>query len=201
MNMDRLNELRQRQLELLDKLESPECGFEYGNIQVAMMNVEDEIESLHKAMQGKRVTTAVAGATTPKRQRNAQLYHLRLSLTEKYSIADFDKLMTKMSKSAYVQSGMFVYVYEQSGVDAETRGRNPHAHIRFKSMEPHGRLLAKVKRASGMDNAAVKLVTHDNVNALRQYMAGHKGAGKVEACRQDIIWRATCGLKNEYILS
>lgn len=133
---------------------------------------------------------------------SSRWYHLRLSMVGTHTTETFNKLMEKMAGSKYVdQTHPFVYVYEQSGVDADTRGRNPHVHVRFRSNLSVGRLVAKIKRASGLGDPAIKLCTSDNVNSLRQYMLGNKSdPAKSPATQQDKYWRMEEGLKMEYII-
>lgn len=136
-----------------------------------------------------------------KRAQTSRWYHLRCSLTKLKDVAKFHKIMQNIAKSSYIDKKHdFTYVLEQSGADRESRGHNPHAHIRFRSSLTMGRLLAKLKRATGLDGPAIKLVPHDNVNALREYMRGHKGSDpvKLAKCAQDKCWRIEEGLKMEY---
>lgn len=198
--MDRLTTFSEkwRELDEVSKeraLTSEECS----DLSFYAKALEDQVDVHVRQLQSKDAYRSTG--STKRTSRKAQLYHLRLSLTDQYNFGTFDKLMAKMAKSAWVETGMFVYVYEQSGADPSTMGHNPHAHIRFKSMESHGRLLYKVKRATSLTDAAVKLLAHDNVNALRQYMLGHKGdADKLVKGKMDIIWRLKNKLKDQYIL-
>ena len=148
-----------------------------------------------------------------KTTQHRQLYHLRLSLTDKYNFESFNGMMAKFAKLSVIESGSVVYVYEQSGDERADRGHNPHAHIRFKSKLTQGKLIFHVKRCTKLTDAAVKLFAHNNVNALRQYMLGNKGdpdkaADEEERQKrlrkrrqgvQDQIWRIENKLKNEYV--
>lgn len=145
-------------------------------------------------------------------QRKAVWYHVRLSVTAPYTLETFKEMMLKMHKRCFVHDHRLVYVLEQSGAERDTRGKNPHAHIRFKSSYTAGRLLKEIKRATKLDGPAIKLHEHDNVNALRQYMLGNKGdpdkatsdeqreerLQKRLKCEQDKCWRIEQGLKIEY---
>ena len=94
-----------------------------------------------------------------------------------------------------------MYVYEQSGVSKETRGKNPHAHIRFKSSAKPGVIEQAVLRAVKLEKSGIRLLVHPNVNALRQYMLGNKSdPAKKAATVQDKIWRIENGLRMEYMV-
>jgi len=200
--MDRLTTFtaKWRELDEVSK-ERTLTGEEQLDMTILFNMIQDQSDVNVRALQSK--DASVSTRSSKKVVRRPQLYHLRLSMVKKMINFDrFDKLMTRMAKSDYVQAGMFVYVYEQSGACRDTLGHNPHVHIRFKSKLPFGRLIAKVKRASGLDDAAVKMMEHDNINALRQYMLGHKSdPTKASKSRMDVIWRMKNNLKNEYILS
>lgn len=200
--MDRLITFGQKWLELSEvSKERTLTAEEHSDLAFYAKALEEQVDANVRALQSK--DASVSTRSSKKVVRRAQLYHLRLSMVKKMTNFDhFDKLMTRMVKSDYVATGMFVYVYEQSGACRDTLGHNPHVHIRFKSKLPFGRLIAKVKRASGLDDAAVKMMEHDNINALRQYMLGHKSdPAKAAKSRMDVIWRMQKNLKNEYVLS
>jgi hypothetical protein len=189
---DRIQELRKTQEERgLDSEDQERLDFA-----VSQYGSQLEANSRQAETAASRVSVH-AGAKAAR----AQWYHLRLSVLGQ--LAAFHKVMQKMAKSAYIdkQHG-FTYVLEQSGAVDSERGHNPHAHIRFRSTLSCGRLLAKVKRTTGFDDPAIKLMPHDNVNALRQYMLGNKGSDPVKnaKCDQDKYWRIEEGLKKEYSL-
>ena len=152
----------------------------------------------------RQAVTAVARQTlqAAKAVKQSRWYHIRLSVTGKLNFNNLAKVMLRIAQSSYRDSAhSFVYVIEQSGCDEESRGNNPHVHIRLRSTLTDGRLKAKISRATGLDAPAVFVVQHHNVNALRQYMAGHKGDdAKVVKCQQDVIWRLEHDFKDEYVL-
>lgn len=201
--MDRVAELSRTIQELLEARDEREwtCDEE-----MHYNYVSAQLSSQLESMERQAVVTATrASQAVKKTPKKVQLYHLRLSLVEKYtSLEVFHKLMQKMAKAEYVnrKPHLFVYVLEQSGDSPSTRGHNVHAHIRFKSHYNHGTLLGKIKRATGLDHSAVGLWTHDNINALRAYMLGGKSDPSKQAkCAQDKCWRIEQGLKMEYIVN
>lgn len=213
--MDRLNELRGKKLDLMNRQQSCEGTCEYEDLQYRINCLEDSIEQQHRVMEQQAAVVSVRQDNKKKvKKPQLQLYHLTLALLDKYNFVTFNKLMEKIATSEYVATGGFVYVYEQCGIDRATRGDKIHAHIRFKSTLTKGRLLYRLKRASGLDNSAIKLVAHSNGNALRMYMLGHKGdpanatddeqrrklVVKQQRSVQDKIWRVEQQLKTEYVL-
>lgn len=161
-------------------------------------------------------TEARKVSTSQKASKVNILVHIRVSMVGKHDLVSFNKLLQKWGKAAWVRKPhQFVYVLEQSGEDAETRGHNPHAHIRTRSTLTVGRLLAKLKTSSGLPDTAFNICVHSNVNALRQYMLGNKGdptkassqeermvmEAKKRKCAQDKCWRIEEGLKMEYTVN
>lgn len=192
--MDRIKQLQQEICDLLDERDSdPDKDW-------TCQMKEAEIGRLKEALERQAVVNAVQHKPSSK-SLTAHWYHVRLSI--RGQVSDFGKIMQKMAKSDYVdkQHGL-TYVLEQSGAVPDERGINPHAHIRFKSVLPKGRLAYKVKRTTGFDDPAIKVLPHDNVNALRQYMLGNKGSDPVKnaKCAQDKCWRIEEGLKMEYVI-
>lgn len=205
-DMDRVEHCRMKVLAYLDAEERGEAVDSYD-----LVYWQQQLDNCHQCSdrQTASCTSMTAGKKAPCK---AQLYHLRLSLTEKYSVDAFNDMMKRFVKASWVDKHHVVYVLEQGGVDVETRGNNPHAHIRFKSSFTKGRLLYQIKRVTGLDGPAIKLHAHDNVNALRQYMLGNKGdplkatsaeqreerENKRLKCMQDKCWRIEQGIKVEY---
>ena len=209
--MDRVGHFNSKVKELLDVSDERELTpeeqsmLQYWN---EKMGEQLQVNDRQLSMKDARLASV-----SPKTTQHRQLYHLRLSLTDKYNFESFNGMMAKFAKLSVIESGSVVYVYEQSGDERADRGHNPHAHIRFKSKLTQGKLIFHVKRCTKLTDAAVKLFAHNNVNALRQYMLGNKGdpdkaADEEERQKrlrkrrqgvQDQIWRIENKLKNEYV--
>ena len=209
--MDRITHFNGKVKDLLDLRDERELTSEEAlDLQYFQEKLGEQLEVHDRQLS---VQDARRATISPKTSQHRQLYHLRLSLTDKYNFETFNAMMAKFAKLSVIERGTCVYVLEQSGDERADRGHNPHAHIRFKSKLTHGKLLFHVKRCTKLTDAAVKLFTHNNVNALRQYMLGNKGdpdkaADEEERQKrlrkrrqgaQDHIWRIEQKLKNEYV--
>lgn len=138
------------------------------------------------------------------RSEKSQLWHVRLSV-QQFSFDEVHAKLHQMAKRFWiVKSAEFAYVFEQSGVDDETRGKNVHVHIRLRSTflsNLKGRLRKEVLRVTKLTDGACQLIPHDNVNALKSYMSGNKtDPAKLLSVKQDEIWRMENGLDSVYIV-
>jgi hypothetical protein len=201
--MGRVEDLSKELKELFELQDSrPWTSEEWGQYFTATQFLNDQMDA-----NGRRRLEAEATRATACQNGSSKksLFHIRLSCVDG-NLDSFHKLLTKVAGSGYVdQAYEFVYVLEQSGADEESRGHNPHAHIRCRCYLKNesvtkGRIASKLKRTTGLPDSAIQVMVHDNINALKNYMAGNKGPLKVSSCDQDKIWRMENGLKREYVV-
>lgn len=203
LDMGRVEDLSKELKDLFELQDSrPWSSEEWSQYYTATHFLNEQMEANGRRRSMLEATKAV---TCPKGSSKKLLFHIRLSCVDG-DLDQFHKLLTKVAVSGYVDPAYeFVYVLEQSGDDEETRGHNPHAHIRCRcqlkteTVTP-GRVAYQIKRTTGLPNPAVKVMLHDNINALRNYMAGNKGPLKESSCAQDKIWRQENGLQAEYVV-
>ncbi|KAL3138115.1 hypothetical protein ABBQ38_005345 [Trebouxia sp. C0009 RCD-2024] len=180
-------------------------GIRRYDLSISEMARYDELEALIDRVREIKQARAAVRHAAPARpaMRGARLVHIRQSLPG-MSTVQAETLFKKMSKSKmFVKSKEFTYVYEQSGIDESTRGRNFHAHIRAwvtGSYRTPGQVAAMLVTKHKLGAASTQVMYHDNICALKNYMAGHKGTAKQMGVDQDLIWRRELGLQSEYNL-
>ena len=190
--MDRINQIRSELNEMIDERDIDP------DVELRCQLKEAELFRLHESMERRSVAQHCAIATG----KTSKVLWWAIRISIRGDLGRFQNAMQRIAKAPWVdkQHGV-TYVLEQSGVDASSRGHNPHAHIRLRSSLTAGRIVAKLRRATGFEAAAYEVGVCNNVNAYRQYMLGNKGDPDKDAkCVQDKCWRIEEGLKMEYVI-
>lgn len=212
LQMERFELLTENVKRLMDRCENGEIDYDHIEYAEKRWELDAQWQAIGRC---RELQTAQAVTQRPSAKAADTLYSVRISLNE-LSFEQMDKIMQKLAKRHFiVKSAEFCYVYEQTGVDKQTRGKNPHLHLKLRSnIATAGRLVMQIKKVHKFIDEQIEVRQNNNVNALRQYMAGKKGdpskAKSVEeaeklqkkflATEQDKFWRIDNGLKMIYII-